>query len=266
MRDACERYHDHVANIYDDMYRKNPYWDFYHEVSWNHLKEFLPRDLSVNCHDVGCGTGIYGLKLLKAGFHVLFSDLSQKMLDQAMRKVEEAGYEDRATFKKIDMADMSMLDDASFGFICAQGDPLSLCAKPKKAVREIARTLAPGGAAVLSVDNRTSGYAHYLEKEDLQGLLGFHKTGTLTWLAERKDERFPYQTFSHDDMAALARSAGLEPVSIIGKTVLPVRKHPEMLRDPKAYRALVKVEKKLAKQPANLGSAAHLQIALRKQE
>lgn len=264
MKDACERYHDHVANIYDDMYDKNPYWDFYHQASWNHMKEFLPRDLSVKVHDVGCGTGIYGLKLLKAGFKVLFSDLSLKMLDVARRKVDQAGYSDRASFEKIDMSDMGSLPEHGFGLVCAQGDPLSLCRDAKKAMREIARTLAPGGVAILSVDNRTSGYGHYLEKGDLEGLQGFHKTGTLTWLAERKDERFPFQTFSGDDLEGLAKAARLELVSLIGKTVLPLRKHPDLLKDPKAFRTLLRIEKKLAKQPANLGMAAHLQVVLKK--
>jgi ubiquinone/menaquinone biosynthesis C-methylase UbiE len=210
MRDANERYHDHVANIYDDMYSRSPYWDFYREISWSHMKEYLPRDLSVKVHDVGCGTGTFGLRFLKAGFSVLFSDLSRNMLDVARRKVEEAGYLDRATFEKIDMADMSVIADNHFGFICAQGDPLSLCRDPRKAMREISRILEKGGTAALSVDNRTSGYGYFLEKGDLEGLTDFHKRGVLTWLAERKDERFPYQTFDGDALCRLAEKAKLE--------------------------------------------------------
>jgi len=264
MRDACESYHDHVASIYDDMYAKNPYWDFYHEVSWNHLQTCLPRDLSVKVHDVGCGTGLYGLRLLKAGFRVLFSDLSQKMLDAARRKVEAAGYADRAEFAKFDMSERTDIPDGSFGFVVGQGDPLSLCPNARRALQEIARTLAPGGAAVLSVDNRTSGYDHYLEKGDLEGLLGFHKSGVLTWPAERKDERYPYRTFDADDLAKLARDAGLTLESVIGKTVLPLRKHPDLLKDRKSFNALLKVEKKLAARPANQGCAPHLQAVFRK--
>ncbi|MFH2001328.1 MAG: methyltransferase domain-containing protein [Planctomycetota bacterium] len=263
MRDANEKYHDHVASIYDDIY-KSSYWDFYRDLSWNYMKEHLPRSLSVRTHDVGCGTGTFGLRLLKAGFNVLFSDLSQKMLDVARRKVEEAGYLDKAEFLKLDMADMSVVPDASFGFICAQGDPLSLCEKPKKAVKEVERTLAPGGVAILSVDNRVTGYEFFLEKGDLKGLQEFHKKGILTWLAKRQDERFPCHTFDAEDLKKLASAAGLVTISVIGKTCLPVRKHPALLDDYKAYKELLHIEKKLAKDPQNLGRASHLQITLQK--
>ena len=264
MRDACEKYHDHVANIYDDMYARSPYWDFYHDLSFNHLKAWLPRDLSCEIHDVGCGTGLYGLKFLKAGFKVLFTDLSGRMLHQAQRKVEAAGYADRAEFLKMDMADQSPLESERFGLVCAQGDPLSLCGNPRKALREIVRTLAPGGVAVLSVDHRTAGYEYYLEKENLEGLLEFHKKGILTWLAEKKDERFPCHTFDVAGLRSLVAGAGLEELSLIGKTVLPLRKNPGLLKDPKAFRALMKVERKLGAVESNLGRASHLQIVARK--
>jgi SAM-dependent methyltransferase len=264
MRDPNEKYHDHVANIYNDMYSRSPYWDFYRDISWSHMKDYLPRDLSTEVHDAGCGTGLYGLKLLKAGFRVVFSDISARMLDVARRKVDEAGYTDRADFLKMDLARMSEIVDGRFGFLCAQGDPLSLCGDSKKAVREIARTLAAGGMAVLSVDNRAAGYEHYLEKADLEGMTRFHRTGVLTWLAERADERFPFQTFSPDDLEKLARTARLEVVSLIGKTVLPLRKCPDLLNDNKAYRELLRVERKLGHVTSNLGRAAHLQVVLRK--
>jgi len=264
MQSPCEKYHDHVANIYDDIYRRSPYWEFYHDLSWRHLKAWIPTDLSFKVHDVGCGTGIYGLKFLKAGFHVHFSDISAKMLHQAQRKVEEAGYIDRASFQKMDMADMTSIKSDTFGFICGQGDPLSLCGDPKKALKETARILQPGGIAALSVDNRPAGYEYYLEKQDLDGLIEFNKKGVLTWLAEKKDERFPCSTFDSTGLKKLAGSARLSVVSIIGKTVLPLRKHPKILEDPKAARILMKIERKLGAIESNFGKASHLQIILRK--
>lgn len=263
MRDPNEKYHDHVANIYDDMYR-SPYWDFYHELSWKHMKGHLPRDLSLEAHDAGCGTGRFGLALLKAGFRVLFSDLSARMLHAAQRKVEEAGFGDRAEFLKMDIADQRLLEDGRFGLVCAQGDPLSLSRDPKRSVREIARTLGGGGIAVLSVDNRMGGYDHFLEKGDLAGLLDFHKRGIFTWLAEKKDERFPCRTFEPSELVGMAKTAGFEVLSLIGKVVLPLRKHQEILKDKEVFRALMRIERKLGSRQENLGRASHLQAVLRK--
>jgi ubiquinone/menaquinone biosynthesis C-methylase UbiE len=263
MRSACEKYHDHVANIYDDIYSRSPYWDFYFDLSWRHMKSHLPQDLSVPVHDVGCGTGIFGIRLLKAGFRVCFSDLSARMLDVARRKVDEAGYLDRAEFIKLDMADMSPIPDGRFGFLCAQGDPLSLCTDAKKALQEVKRTLAPGGTAVLSVDNHATGYEYFLEKGDMKGLSAFHKTGVLQWLAEDKKERFPFQTFTPRTLRKLIRAAGLEVVSLIGKTVLPLRKHAGLLEDPRSYKSLMAIERKLGASEENLGRAAHLQVVVK---
>lgn len=264
MRNACEKYHDHVANIYDDIYRRTPFWEFYHDLSWSHMKSHLPSDLSLEAHDAGCGTGIYGMKLLKAGFRVLFSDISAKMLHFAQLKVEEGGYGDRASFKKLSIDDQSSLEKERFGLFCAQGDPLCLCENPRKAMKEIHRTLAPGGVAVLSVDNKTAGYEYFLEKQDLNGLLDFNKKGVLTWLAEKRDERFPCRTFDPLSLKKMAESCKLDVVSMIGKTVLPLRKHPSLLNDSKAFRALMKVERKLGSMESNWGKASHLQVILKK--
>jgi len=264
MPDACQRFHDHVASIYDDMYRRTPYWEFYHEASWDHMKAFLPRDLSQEAHDVGCGTGLYGLKLLKAGFRVCFSDISPKMLDVARRKVDDAGFADRAEFLRLDVACMEGIAFDRFGFICAQGDPISLCSRPENALREVARTLRSDGRAVISVDHRAGGYDFFFERGDLEGLKKFHRDGMLTWLAERHDERFPFFTFEPDDFRRLAKKAGLEVLSMIGKCVLPLRKHPELLEDRSARKTLLAIEKKLAGKEAYWGRASHLQIALRK--
>jgi len=263
MPDANQRYHDHVASIYDDIYR-SPYWKFYHDLSWSHMKPHLPRDLSVEAHDAGCGTGLFGLRLLKAGFRVLFSDTSPKMLNAARRKVEAAGYADRAEFARIDVARMESLRDGRFGFFCAQGDPVSLCDDPAGAIRETARILAPGGTAVLSVDNRAAGYEHFLEKGDARGLLRFHKDGVLTWLAEKHSERFPFHTFEPEQIEEMSRRAGFEVVSIVGKCVLPLRKYADLLDDRDMAKQIIKVEKKLSARPTYLGRASHLQVTLRK--
>ncbi len=263
MPDACQRYHDHVASIYDDIYN-SPYWKFYHDLSWSYMKPHLPRDLSLETHDAGCGTGRFGLKLLKAGFRVLFSDTSPQMLDAAQRKVDAAGYADRAEFARIDVADMASLAEGRFGFFCAQGDPVSLCADPFRAFSEAARTLVPGGTAVLSVDNRAAGYEHFIEKGDIKGLSRFHKDGILTWLAEKSTERFPFHTFEPEQIEEMSRRAGFDVVSIVGKCVLPVRKFADLLEDRALSKQLLKVEKKLSARPTYLGRASHLQVTLRK--
>src|SRR5690349_23199780 len=80
-RDASRRYHDRVARQYDSIY-DDPYWEFHDELTWRSIKPFLPREHSAACADLGCGTGKWGLKLLKSGYAVSFIDNAAAMIEQ----------------------------------------------------------------------------------------------------------------------------------------------------------------------------------------
>ncbi|MHC4874695.1 MAG: methyltransferase domain-containing protein, partial [Planctomycetota bacterium] len=86
-KEGSELYHDRVANIYDGMYAGSMYWEFYWTITWNHIKKYLPQKIPSRALDVGCGTGRWGLKLLKSGFHADFLDISEKMLNQVGHKL-----------------------------------------------------------------------------------------------------------------------------------------------------------------------------------
>src|SRR3954453_20148124 len=88
--DKSRRYHDRVARQYDSIY-DDPYWHFHDELTWRLIKPHLPRDANAHCADLGCGTGKWGLKLLKSGYGVLFLDSAAAMIEQARAKVQELG-------------------------------------------------------------------------------------------------------------------------------------------------------------------------------
>src|SRR5688572_32649214 len=71
--DPSRRYHDRVARQYDSIY-DDPYWAFHDELTWRSVKPHLPRDVTAECADLGCGTGKWGLKLLKSGFATTLVD------------------------------------------------------------------------------------------------------------------------------------------------------------------------------------------------
>src|SRR4051812_5994839 len=89
--DASRRYHDRVARQYDSIYNNDPFWDFHDELTWRLIKPHVPRDLSSTCADLGCGTGKWGLKLLKSGFATTFVDSSAAMIEQVRGKLETMG-------------------------------------------------------------------------------------------------------------------------------------------------------------------------------
>ena len=113
--DASRRYHDRVARQYDSIY-DDPYWDFHDELTWRAIKPHLPRDLSAACCDLGCGTGKWGLKLLKSGFATTFVDHAAAMIEQVRPKLDELGEAKakKATLLVADIVDMPALPSEHF--------------------------------------------------------------------------------------------------------------------------------------------------------
>src|SRR3954464_3764852 len=116
--DASRRYHDRVARQYDSIY-DDPYWPFHDEVTWRSIKPHLPRDLSAACCDLGCGTGKWGLKLLKSGFATTFVDHSSRMIEQVREKLENNPRAKKATTVVADIIDMPTLAAEQFSLIVA---------------------------------------------------------------------------------------------------------------------------------------------------
>lgn len=262
-RNANQRYHDRVAGRYETIY-DDAYWQWHDAVTWDHLKRFLPKDLRAPVADLGCGSGKWGRKLLKSGYQVTFVDLSAKMVDEARRQVEETGDSGRAAFLQADVADLGALPAAHFGLIVAMGEPLGLTQDPGRALREAARILAPGGALVATFDNRVACIDYYIDQDDPEALERFMRTGRTHWLTRDVTEQFEIHTFEPAGLRKMLAAAGLETVDLIGKTVLPMRRHRERLEDAAARRRWADIEKSLHRDEANLGRCPHLQVAARK--
>jgi SAM-dependent methyltransferase len=262
-RNANQKYHDRVAPRYEEIY-DDDYWQWHDALTWEHLKRFLPADLRAPVIDLGCGSGKWGRKLLKSGYHVTFSDLSIKMVDQAQKEVDSAGGEDRADFIQASLMDLASLPQGHFGLATAMGEPIGLAESPLQALRQIFGVLRPGGVLVGTIDNRIACIDYYLTQDDPDALEAFLKTGRTQWLTRDPAERFPIQTFDPQGLRKLLEHAGFEVLDVIGKTVLPMRRHRELLEDSQARRRWLKIEKNLAGDPANFARCAHLQFAARR--
>jgi SAM-dependent methyltransferase len=262
-RSGNQRYHDRVAGRYESIY-DDVYWQWHDALTWEHLKRFIPPDLSVPVVDLGCGSGKWGRKLLKSGYRVTFVDLSAKMVDEARKQVEDMGTVAKAGFLQADLADLSALPEAHFGLAVAMGEPLGLTESPSQALRQIAGRMASGGALVATLDNRVACVDYYMEHADCEGLEQFIRNGRTHWLTRDPSERFQINTFEPKGIERLVTDAGMEMLDMIGKTVLPMRHHRELLEDPPTRRRWAKIEQRLARDPANFARCAHLQFAARK--
>lgn len=262
-RDKVTRYHDRIAHQYDHMY-DDLYWQWHDALTWDYLKVHLPRHQSAKIVDLGCGTGKWGIRVAQSGYAVTCLDISHKMVDTVRRKVEELALAHKITCLQGNLVELTALPDGAFTLAMAFGEPISCASSPAAALREVYRILAPGGLLVATIDNRLNALEFYLDGGDVAGLLDFIKHGRTHWLTRDRAEQFELHTYSPSQLRKLLATAGFEIVEMIGKTVLPMRKHREMLEDRRMFRSLLALEKKLARDPDAASRAAHLQVTARK--
>jgi ubiquinone/menaquinone biosynthesis C-methylase UbiE len=262
--EPSRRYHDRVARQYDAIY-DDPYWRFHDELTWRAIKPHVPRDQSAQCLDLGCGTGKWGLKLLKSGFATTFVDHAGAMIEQTRRKVEELGAKaKRATLLVGDIIDLSALAADAFSLTLAMGDPLSICTDPLRAAREMYRATKPGGIVIATADNKFAAIPHFIERGNLDVLEQFIQTGNTQWLTGDEREQFELTTFTPASLKKLFEKAGFVVLDVFGKTILPVRQNKRLLEPENAIERLLQLEENLSRDPASAALAGHLQIAVRK--
>ncbi len=265
--DRSRRYHDRVARQYDAIY-DDPYWEFHDELTWRAIKPHLPRDLSAACADLGCGTGKWGLKLLKSGFTTTFVDSSAAMIEQTRGKVQAMGEAKvkRATLVVADIAQMPEVPSDRFGLILAMGDPLSICADPAAAAREMFRITSAGGTVIATADNKLAALDHLVERGNLDALEEFVRTGRTNWLTADPREQFELTMFTPASLRLLFERAGFEVIGVAGKPIVPIRQNKRLLEQPGSIERLLRIEQELSRDSASAARAGHLQVVAKKIE
>jgi ubiquinone/menaquinone biosynthesis C-methylase UbiE len=194
-----------------------------------------------------------------------FVDHSPGMIDQTRAKVETLGPKGkRATLLVADIVDLHELPADQFALTVAMGDPLSICSDPAQAAREMFRTSRAGGVVIATADNKLAALDHFFERSDLEGLEEFIRTSRTHWLTDEQSEQFDLHMFTPDSLRKVFEKAGFEVISIVGKTILPIRKNQAVLEKPEAMERLLRMEQELAKDSSAAAKASHLQVTARK--
>lgn len=100
--------------------------------------------------EVGCGAGFLTVALARRGYRVEAIDSSDAMVASTRARIAEAGVVATAA---VDDVHRLSARDGSYAAVVALG-VLPWLHAPERAVRELARVVAPGGAVIVTADNR----------------------------------------------------------------------------------------------------------------
>lgn len=142
---------DAVAKKYDDWYL-TPLGKYADEVEMQCAFNLFDLPKGSKVLDVGCGSGIYSMRLAEMGYEVVGIDISQEMLKKAEEKVEEKGLD--ITFLVMDVDDLKFENDTFDGIFSMTA--FEFFQDDKKAMDEMFRVLKKSGQIMIGTIHRDS--------------------------------------------------------------------------------------------------------------
>ncbi|MDD3627893.1 MAG: methyltransferase domain-containing protein [bacterium] len=187
--------------------------------------EFIEKEIGFNkgtkILDVGCGIGRHSIELGKRGYSVTGIDLSQNMLDMAVKNSKEAGL-DNLTFLQMDAVKMKL--DKKFDLaimLCEGAFPLmETDEKNFKILKNISRALNPGARLIMTTLNALFVYTHRSNPSGGGEHLDL-VTSRLTGALQFKDNdgknqkiKFNERYYTPSEMGWLLKQAGFKDIEI----------------------------------------------------
>ena len=251
-------YYRKTAEEYDKEYEVPVFKELYDKITWRYIEPYLPKKGLVL--DAGGGTGKWAIPIAERGLKVIIYDISQEMLNVALRKAKEHGLKDRIRVRQGDICNIDFPGN-HFDFALAEGDPISYCSDPDKAVGELYRVLklgcyiAAGVDSLLRIIRHAVGLRHDVdaafrilrEKRFYAARWGFH-----CW------------AFTPKDLKQLFSKHGFSVVKMVGKPVVFFREAEALLQEPEKTKKLLELELALCEEESIIGYGGHLHIVARK--
>jgi ubiquinone/menaquinone biosynthesis C-methylase UbiE len=167
-----KEYFDKVAPQWDDM-RESFFSKAVREKAIS-VADVSPGEIAA---DIGCGTGFITEGLVEKDLKIIAVDQSQEMLSEMKRKfsdIEDIDY-------RLVVADLLPISDESLDYAFANMY-LHHVESPQKAIREMARTLKPGGRLIITDLDEHS--FEFLKVEHKDRWMGFKRDDVQRWFEE----------------------------------------------------------------------------------
>jgi arsenite methyltransferase len=168
--------------------------------------------------DVGCGDGLIAFGALEKvkSCHVIFSDISQDLLDHAQSLAQEMNLLDRCRFLNESADDLSSITDASIDVVTTRSVLIYVAAK-QRAFDEFHRTLKPGGR--LSIFEPINRFGH----PGQPGRFGAYDVKPILEIAQKVEDLYqsiqpldsdPMLDFDERDFVRFAENAGFKEIHL----------------------------------------------------
>lgn len=256
--------HSAIAEEYEAQY-DILYWKLYDTLTWDHMSSFVLQLKGGHILDAGGGTGRWARRFAQHGFTVDVMDLSDSMLIEGKKLVEQASLAKRITFHHGDICAIPF-NDEKYDVIICQGNPINYCNDYKKAVHELARVAKKGAPIIISSHNKLAMIQYFCF---FMGKITIDQARQLSDTSEVTID-YPIHALTPDELRDVCRKNGLEILSLVGKQnlsgVVQTQSYLDILVDEEGFHKTVQLEKMYWEDPSIMGMASHIQIACRKMQ
>ena len=181
--------------------------------------------------DVGCGNGLVAfgaLDRLTAG-RVIFSDISQELLDHSAQLAKQMGVADRCEFVPASADDLSAIPDGSVDVVTTRS-VLIYVANKAKAFDEFFRVLKRNGRISLFEPINSFGHPpprYSFSGFDVTPIMDITDKIKAVYLALQPPETDPMLNFDERDLFSLAEAAGFSEIDL--ELNLQLKSNPDIL-------------------------------------
>lgn len=194
----------------------------YDGIASSNIEPFLPQRGWIL--DAGGGAGVWSIRMAeKSNCSVVLLDVAPRLLRIASSRVKDLVAAGRV---EVLHADIRAIPHAerSFDFVLYEGDPITICGDPAKAVSELSRVLKPNGYLAAGLDSTIFRAWKELSKgASLDKVMEFLRVGRSP---AEDGALFESKAFTPTEFGSLLENYGLKVVRISGR---PMGFSPDML-------------------------------------
>ncbi len=217
------------------------------DLAFANLQEFLPQATwSFRALDLGCGTGVTAVRLVRLGLHVTLLDASAPMLDFAKRAAGEAGVTDRIALKHGDANQVADLFDAESFDVILCHNILEYVDDARAVLRSAARALRDRSSIISILVRNQAGEVLKAAVQD-GDLAASEQNLTAEWGHESLYGG-RVRLFTAESLQAMLLESSLAVTAERGVRVLSDYLPPSVSRNDK-YERILELERKLGRRP-----------------